>query len=743
LDVTGLASGDYDLRVAATDAAGNTATSAVRVVTVDSTPPSLTAFTLPGDVSGTLSLHVTTSADTASVTYGIVPSGSSGWTQIGASSTGPAFGATFDTTSLADGTYAIVATAVDQYGNATTITVPSVRVDNTPPTLVASTPADGSIVSSLTSVAATASETLSAVTSLELDGAPASFAATINGASVDFPTGALADGNHALTGTLVDLAGNTYPFRINVTVMSGQAGGAPATSKNVSNTAVTTLGTADASATVAVPANVWQQALPSSDDWLVLKVAPLPVTSVAPTQTLQTPQSVVDVTMFWNLAGTEEHHFDAPIEVDLTDPTGGFGIAATLENGSWRHIPALDVAGTLPAGQADGFWRSGGVVHILTRHLSVFGVLNGLAGAELAPPLDFSGVVAADGLTLRWTPGIAKEQLKAFTLYVDGAATRQLGPAEYEAKLGDLTSADARRFTITETNIAGAESAPSGALRVVPPVAGLTLADATKALAARTFTVGKTIPTYAPQVPPGTVVGPTDVRVLAEGSAVDLQVATSSVVHTPFSFSAAGAPRIRATQRELVARALVTTGGRVDVTLDARPWVRIQRWHFLHVKPGATLLRLKLRSPLRPGTYRLFWKASSDVDHTVQRRVTPLTILARGARVHSASSPQVLVIGSGSKSIAGVPRVTVAAVAPEQAYLYATYHDVGAIVVDVDTQGLRLVQSLHMVFPNTAIVALSRQPSRLAAATRLGAVAVPASTPRAQLTKLLLALAAR
>jgi hypothetical protein len=414
-DVTGLGSGDYDVRAVVTDGAGNTSSSAVAVVTVDSTAPSLTGFTVPALISGSQALHVTTSGDTASVTYGVVPSGGSGWTQVASSSSLPTFAASFDTTAVADGTYDVRATAVDRFGNAATVTVPNVRIDNTRPALVASTPADGSVVASAGSVDATASEDLAAVTSLRLDGSPAAGVATVSGANVSFPTGRLADGNHALTGELVDLAGNSYPFRINFTVVSASSTVVPPTSKNVSGSVPTTLGTVDSTATVTVPAGVWQQPLPSSDDWLVLQVDPMAAASL-PTTSLEAPSSVVDVHMFWNLAGTEEHHFDAPIEVDLTDPTGGFGVAATLENGVWRLIPALDTPGTLPAGQQDGYWRDGGVVHVLTRHLSVFAVLNGLSELQIAPPDGFSGVVGADGLTLRWAPGIPSEQVRRFTL---------------------------------------------------------------------------------------------------------------------------------------------------------------------------------------------------------------------------------------------------------------------------------------------------------------------------------------
>src|SRR5205814_2998458 len=95
--------------------------------------------------------------------------------------------------------------------------------DNTRPTLVSSDPVDGSVVASVSSVSAVASESIGSIAALSLDGAPAAIQAAINGASLTFPTGALAPGVHAITGRLVDLAGLSSPFRINLTVPSGDS----------------------------------------------------------------------------------------------------------------------------------------------------------------------------------------------------------------------------------------------------------------------------------------------------------------------------------------------------------------------------------------------------------------------------------------------------------------------------------------------------------------------------------------
>jgi methionine-rich copper-binding protein CopC len=364
----------------------------------------------------------------------------------------------------------------------------------------------------------------------------------------------------------------------------------------------------------------------------------------------------------------------------------------------------------------------------------MFTILTDAESTAVAPPIDFTGVVGYDGLTLRWAPGMPTVQ--EFVVYADGSVVGRFAGTTYEAKLGQIASDDTRTFTVTEVNPLGVESGPATALRVVPAVSGDTQPQAAAALAARGFTVGNLVSVYAPGVPAGTVVGPTDVEVLPVGAPVDLQVAATDIVHSPFAFTVAAAPRVRVGHATLYARVLVTAAARIDVTLDANPWKRVQRWHFFHVKPGATILKLKLNRPLPPGDYRLFWKATSESDHTVGRRITPLRELGRGAQAHS--TPNQIVVAAGARSLAGRPAHSrVEAATPEEAYLFATYHDVSVMVVNADLYGVEFVKDVRVVFPNTTIVALSKNPARLAQLARLGCVAVPASISDAQLAKLI------
>jgi hypothetical protein len=248
-------------------------------------------------------------------------------------------------------------------------------------------------------------------------------------------------------------------------------------------------------------------------------------------------------------------------------------------------------------------------------------------------------VIADDGLTLRWAPGIP--EVRNFVLYADGIAIAQFGGAQFETKLGQITADDSRRFTLTEINPLGIESAHTPVLRAVPPLAGLSHAVATQALAARGFTVGRIVQVAAPGIPAGTVVGPTGVHVQEEGTAVDLQVASASA-RSPFGLRVAIAPTTHRSSRSLAARVSTTDRARVDVTLDAKPFRRMQRWHFFHVKAGTTILTLRLLHTLPAGSYDLHWKATSDVTKLVQRKVTTIQVVAttgsRSQNVVSVSS---------------------------------------------------------------------------------------------------------
>ncbi len=125
-----------------------------------------------------------------------------------------------------------------------------------------------------------------------------------------------------------------------------------------------------------MPANAWTGGGPN--DWLVVRVDPTAPTA-APTAPMPLT-AVVDVSAYWALAGGQVHAFNAPLDVVMNNASPG-AQAATYDSGAWRMLQAVPTAGVLPAGWNDGYYQSGGSVHILTRHLSLFALT-----ADTRPP---------------------------------------------------------------------------------------------------------------------------------------------------------------------------------------------------------------------------------------------------------------------------------------------------------------------------------------------------------------------
>jgi hypothetical protein len=606
-DVTALASGSYDVRAEAVDAAGNVGHSAAVTITVDSTPPTLSLASLAATLTGTVTVDANV-AGAATALLQSAPAGSATWTTLATASSSP-FAFSLDTSSLADGLYDLRVVADDTYGNEAIDTRSSVRVDNTAATVVSSNPADGTVLpmgTTLSSVSLTASETLQSVTSLQFDGTPVSASPSVTGADATVTLDApVSDGDHWLSGVLTDTAGKTGPFRINVTIRSASDAlvGPPAVAKDAWWNATTVLTSSDNTSTVTVPAAAYTRPAGHTDDFLVLRITPQ-ATPITLMSGFSAEGAMVDVTMSWNSNGQQMHNFDQPLQIDLADPTGGAAVPATNQNGRWHLIPLLPGT-TLTLGQADGFFRDVNGIHILTRHLTLFTVVRNVGVP--APPRDFAGVVADDGLTLRWASGIDDTQLANFVLQINGTPYQSFGPHQFETKLGAFTADDTRSFTMTEMTTGGVSSSPTTPLVAVPRLAGRTVADAQAALVARGFTPGTQTAVVSTQ-PVGTVVDTEGVRLLPTGSVVDLEVSGQTVPReAQFVLRITLRGKVKVASHSIVARLLSSTPSKVAATLDAPGYHRVQHWKFFGVKAGANLHTLPLKHALQPGTYTLYW----------------------------------------------------------------------------------------------------------------------------------------
>ena len=379
--------GNQVVTAEATDVGGNVGTSSPVTVQVDNTAPT-GAMTMPGNgatVSGTVALAASASdagSGVSGTSFEFKRTSDSTWTAIGGSS--------WNTTAVATGAYNLRARVTDNAGNSAPTAAITVQVvppapvvvppappaappatpapSDPAPSIVASTPADGSVLrASPASLDVTASEPLSAVAGLTLNGSPVG--ATITGASFSVEPDELETGAYMLAGTLVDATGKTTPFRLHFTVVLGSPATLPFVEANAPSGAATSLTAVDGASFVTVPAG----AVSGGGDWLVVRIQPLPASSV-PAAPTGAPASVVDVSARWALAGTEVHSFLFPLEIVLTGASASL-VPATLEDGRWRALEPVPGGASLPLLSRDGYVREGDRVRILTRHLSVFALI--------------------------------------------------------------------------------------------------------------------------------------------------------------------------------------------------------------------------------------------------------------------------------------------------------------------------------------------------------------------------------
>src|SRR5262249_36170750 len=140
--------------------------------------------------------------------------------------------------------------------------------------------------------------------------------------------------------------------------------------KNTSPDAATTLTGVGGTVSVTMPSGAYvaQAAGNDGDDWLVLRVAPLAQPTDLPSG-FRAGGPAVDITATWAVAGTTMTSFLKPLDIVLTNTTGGTVVPATFQNGAWRAIEKVAVDGTLPADWQDGYYVGSDGIHILTRHL--------------------------------------------------------------------------------------------------------------------------------------------------------------------------------------------------------------------------------------------------------------------------------------------------------------------------------------------------------------------------------------
>ena len=525
---TGLADGDHSFEVLAIDAAGNAdASPAQHAWSVDATPPAATLDDPGAYLRGTVALTSTTSdagSGVASVSYQRSPAGAGSWKAIPAS---------WDTTRVPDGLYDLRVVVTDAAGNSTTSAIGDRRVDNTKPSLVSSSPADGATVTSAGSFQLAANEDVADIVNATLDGAPAPVPA-VAGPTITYET-AFANGAHTLAGELEDLAGNRRHVRVHFTVWSLAAADYPYVEKNSPSGSAAALRSTSDTATVTVPAGAWSGA--PGGDWLVLRIDPSPSAWVG--DGFETVGEFLDVTAYWALAGGSVHDFVKPVEIEV-DNSAAQVVPATLVGGSWRAIRVVPGT-TLPSGWHDGFVRDGSSIRILTRHLSFFTLLRDVEAPSV--PGDFKGTAKSGRYRLSWTAASDNSGLvSAYRVYANGRVVKTVGASARSAPIGTLRTSDARGFQIAAVDEAGNVGAKSVTLKMIPQVEGLELISAESALTRRGFEVGKVSYRRSSEVAAGKVTAAGASGLREKGTKISLVVSMGAAISPPTgdSDSAAG-----------------------------------------------------------------------------------------------------------------------------------------------------------------------------------------------------------
>jgi hypothetical protein len=560
----------------------------------------------------------------------------------------------------------------------------------------------------------------------------------VNGTNIDYGTGPLGLGPHTLAGELQDSSGKKAPFRVHFTVWTASSSIAPYVDKNTTAGAVTTVESADGWASATMPAGNWSS---SSADWLVLRITP----SAAPaglTNGFGAGPETVDVTARWALASTEVHQFDRAIGILMRSTEKGL-VPATFENGRWRVISRVPSAGTLPTGWEDGFYTDGAGFHLLTKHLSLFGLLRDLEAPN--PPQNVRGYVGPTGLTLRWTPGADNSGTYDFvTVFSDSTDAGHFGVDYTAASIGSWSAGDSRIFRLKETDLAGNESSLTQPLRAVPSLIGLTPDQAAALLEPLGLKVGAI--TSGGTGPAGTISGPAGLALAEQGSAIDITVSSGSAL-TGLVLKVTTAPRIKpSVRKKIAARVSVTRAARVTAELFSPRRVKLYTWRY-SAKAGQSIVKLRLpRQVRRPGVYTMRWTARSGRE-TISRKIT-IRFMARRKVV--VAPIKILLAGPAARGVSAKfltrkPKLVIASsIEPTFDAAASRGADVRVIVVDVDAFGLSLIRDLHAVFPSAKIVALSSRPRQMAATLKAGAsVALPRSTPSSTLARVIKKLAKR
>ena len=534
-----LTEGDHSLTTTVTDPAGNSSPASDAIaITVDTLPPAIPAdVSLSSNVGDTPvpvasgdAINDTTPVLSGSAEPGSLVTVSDGDTLLGSVTVGSDGGWSFTTPTLAEGDHSLTAAVTDAAGNSSGPSAPLlVTVDTTPPVAAADlllsndqsgTPVavTGGFTNDPTPVLSGTAEAGSLVTVSDGDTVLGSVTVDSDG-GWSFTTPALSEGDHSLTATVTDAAGNSSPATEAVAItisttppvaaanllLTNDQSGTPVVSGGVTNDATPVLsGTAAASSAISVydgdallgtttsdAEGNWSFTSPALDDGghsLTATVTDAAGNVSAPTEPVSFTLDTLPPVAAAELALSNDQNGTAIAAGGITNDTSP-ALSGTAEPGGIVTVYDGDAALGSAAVDADGNWRFTPETPLEAGAHSLTATVTDAAGntgpasdaftftVDLTPPAaadnlqisnDASGTpvaIAAGGATNDATPLLSGTAEAGSTITVSDGDT-VLGSATVNGDGSWSFSAPAlsegeHSLTVVVTNPTGNSSAPS------------------------------------------------------------------------------------------------------------------------------------------------------------------------------------------------------------------------------------------------------------------------------------------
>jgi Bacterial Ig-like domain len=264
-----------------------------------------------------------------------------------------------------------------------------------------------------------------------------------------------------------------------------------------------------------------------------------------------------------------------------------------------------------PATQpGDGLWYWQVRSHDSAGNASPWSTTRVLHLDSVAPgkPVHFNGVVAGDGLTLRWEA--PNDTIANYVVFVNGSPWKNFGSTEFEVKMGPFDANDTRTFSVVAVDLAGNVGAMSPVLVGVPSLSGMSWAQALAATSARGLGLKRDVAGF-PAVPMFVSSQDPPAPSLAERGG-DVSVSLTAPTDAPLAVRVRPGRVSCSRGCVLKLRVELSSAAVVKSRLLRRDGKLVKRSVFGELHAGANTVRVKVPRGLGKGAYRLVLDATGN-----------------------------------------------------------------------------------------------------------------------------------